>query len=115
MKKCNMKSAEQLINEENNIKVIAENLQIPWEIIFLPNSDILVTERPGTLKRIGEKGNVYPIEGVKHIGEGGLLGMALHPQFSENNWLYIYITTKTSDRLINRVERDQFTNDSLIK
>src|SRR3989344_1582471 len=67
---------------EKATEIVASNLQIPWEIAFLPEGDLLVTERPGTLKRIGKEGQTYSIEGVKHVGEGGLLGMALHPRFA---------------------------------
>jgi glucose/arabinose dehydrogenase len=100
-------------DEENIFEVVADNLQIPWEIAFLPNGDLLVTERPGTLKRIGKESRVYVIEGVRHIGEGGLLGMALHPQFSENRWIYLYLTTSIGDGLKNRVERYRFEEDRL--
>ena len=96
-----------------DVEIIAENLKIPWEIAFLPEGDLLATERPGTLKRIGKEGRVYNIEGVEHIGEGGLLGMALHPQFAENRWIYLYLTTKTGDELKNRVERYYFQNNRL--
>lgn len=112
-------------NEARGVEVIAEGLVIPWEIAFLPNGDpegkpsvsygagILVTERPGTLKKIGSDKKIYVIEGVEHIGEGGLLGMALHPRFSENRWIYLYLTTKSGEGLINRVERYRFTEDHL--
>ncbi len=95
------------------LEIIADNLQIPWEIVFLPDGDLLVTERPGMLKRIGKERSVYTIEGVLHIGEGGLLGMALHPRFSENQWMYLYLTTKNGESLINRVERYRFERDRL--
>ncbi len=95
------------------LEIIAENLHIPWEIAFLPDGDLLVTERPGTLKRIGKEQKTYIIEGVEHIGEGGLLGLALHPRFSENQWVYLYLTTRSGDSLINRVERYRFAGDRL--
>ena len=97
----------------NDIEVVASNLKIPWEIAFLPNGDILATERPGTLKRITEEKRAYVIDDVKHIGEGGLLGMALHPQFRENRWLYLYLTTATDGGLKNRVERYHLEGDRL--
>src|SRR3989338_5902530 len=100
-------------NFENAAETVADNLQIPWEIVFLPDSDLLVTERPGTLKRIGKEGRVYVIEGVEHKGEGGLLGIALYPRFSENRWIYLYLTTKNDSGLINRVERYRFEKDRL--
>ncbi len=106
-------SLQEGINKEKDIEIIAENLQIPWEITFLPDGDLLVTERPGILKRIGKEMRAYTIEGVLHIGEGGLLGMALHPRFSENQWIYLYLTTKNGEGLINRVERYRFERDRL--
>ncbi len=106
-------SLQEGIKVGKDIEIIAENLQIPWEIAFLPDGDLLVTERSGTLKRIGKERRVYSIEGVRHIGEGGLLGLALHPRFSENQWMYLYLTTRNGDSLINRVERYRFEIDRL--
>ncbi len=56
---------------------------------------------------------MYVIDGVEHVGEGGLLGMTLHPRFSENQWVYLYLTTKNGEGLINRVERYRFGRDRL--
>ena len=91
------------------IETVAENLAIPWEIVFLPDESLLVTERPGQLVRIfPDSREVLPITGVAHVGEGGLLGMALHPDFEENSWLYLYFTTRTDGGLTNRIERYRF-------
>lgn len=107
---------EEKSSAENKIyEVVAENLQIPWEMSFLPDGDILVTERPGTLRRIGKKNKIYAIEGVEHVGEGGLLGIALHPRFSENRWIYLYLTTRFKNDLINRVVRYALDEDRLSK
>lgn len=93
--------------------VVAENLNIPWEIAFLPDSSFLVTERPGRLLKIAADRTIIPIQGVHHIGEGGLLGLALHPDFSRTPWLYLYLTTRTEEGLINRVERYRLQGDQL--
>src|SRR3990167_7335765 len=85
-----------------DIAVVAENLQIPWDIAFLPSGELLITERPGRLVKIGVNQTVIPIAGVEHVGEGGLLGLALHPEFSTNNLIYLYLTTRTSAGLVNR-------------
>ncbi len=95
------------------IEIVAENLRIPWEIVFLPEGDFLVTERPGTLKRVGKNGAVIPIEGVARVGEGGLLGIALHPKFIENRLLYVYLTVREGGVLQNRVERYQLEGSAL--
>ena len=93
-------------------KVIAENLNIPWEIVFLPDGSMLVTERGGQLKHI-DSGAVIAVAGVAHRGEGGLLGMALHPNFENNHYLYLYSTTNAGSGLSNRVERYKFADNQL--
>jgi glucose/arabinose dehydrogenase len=99
--------------QAKDIQTVVQNLTIPWEIVFLPDGDMLVTERPGALLRIGqETQTIQEIEGVEHIGEGGLLGLALHPNFAENGFLYFYLTAQTENGLINRVERYKFNMDA---
>lgn len=101
------------ITQEKDIEVVAESLTIPWEIVFLPDGELLVTERPGRLIKIGPERKTIPIGGVRHQGEGGLLGLALHPRFRENHWLYLYLTTTAGSGLTNRVERYEFQSDRL--
>jgi aldose sugar dehydrogenase len=72
---------------------VAKGLANPWSIAFLPNGDMLVTERPGRL-RIVRKGvlDAQPIAGVPQVwatGQGGLLEVLPHPQFAQNNYLYL--------------------------
>lgn len=98
-------------------EVVAENLTIPWEIAFLPEGALLVTERDGTLTRLEpDSGETYEIKvpGVLHTGEGGLLGMATHPDFSQNRFLYLYLTAeREGGGTINKVVRYRFSNNSL--
>ncbi len=94
-------------------KVIVEGLSWPWELVFLPDGGILLTERPGSLLLInGDKEQIY-VGGVRHYGEGGLLGMALHPDFEENGWLYLYSTYESAGQILNRVERYVFREGQL--
>lgn len=88
-----------------DVEVVADGLEIPWELAFLPSGDLLVTERPGRLLRIGADRQAIVVEGVQHQGEGGLLGLALHPKFSENGLIYLYLTTAVDSGLQNRIER----------
>lgn len=94
-------------------EIIAQNLEIPWEIVFLPTGEILITERPGKLLIIGENNKAIEVEGVKHIGEGGLLGLAIHPDFSKNNLIYLYLTSEQNGKTVNRVERYKLINSEL--
>src|SRR3989344_3405574 len=100
---------------ESEIETVSEDLNIPWEIAFLPDGEILVTERPGFLKRIGQNGQSTKVDGVKHIGEGGLLGMALHPDFEENHFIYLYFTSTENGATRNRVERFRLENSQLLE
>ena len=51
-------------DSSSQIEIIAENLSIPWEIEFLPNEEMLVTERPGNLVRIGKDRKIIRAAGV---------------------------------------------------
>jgi aldose sugar dehydrogenase len=76
-----------------NIVTIAEGLSDPWSLAFLPNGDMLVTERTGGLRLI--KGGVLQpakIEGtpaVKYRFHAGMMDVVLHPKFAENNLIYL--------------------------
>jgi len=84
---------------------MTEKLRVPWELVFLPEGEMLVTERLGILKQLGTDGAEIAVPDVRQIGEGGLLGMTLHPDFSNNHWIYLYFTTDTDGQLKNVVER----------
>lgn len=96
------------------IEIVAENLSVPWEIEFLNSSEILVTERNGKLSKIGVNSFTRNISGVEIIGEGGLLGMALHPNFNSNHWIYLYFTTKHGGVLRNVVKRYVLNGSEII-
>lgn len=72
---------------------VAEGLEHPWGMAFLPDGAMLVTERPGRLRIVGPDGKVSaPVAGVPKVaavGQGGLLDVALHPKFSENGLVYL--------------------------
>jgi len=108
-----LKKGESKLLSKAYLKVVAKNLKIPWEVVFLPNKDLLLTERPGVLRRVGKVNLSLRLKEVEAVGEGGLLGMALHPQFKKNHWLYLYFTTKTNKSLVNRVVRYRFVNNRL--
>lgn len=100
--------------------VIAENLEIPWALVFLPDKSILFTERPGRVRLIDKEGQlrsspVAEIKDVRAIGEGGLLGIAIHPNFLINQFVYLYYTySEVGDQTLNRVVRFKFDGETLI-
>ncbi len=92
-------------SEYVQLETVAENLNIPWEIAFLPDGDMLFTERAVSVVRIGETRRIITIPGVESIGESGLMGLALHPDFAVNHRIYLSYTTRAAGVLENRVER----------
>ncbi|PIG91499.1 PQQ-dependent sugar dehydrogenase [Gloeocapsopsis sp. IPPAS B-1203] len=93
---------------------VVTGLEVPWGIAFLPNNDMLVTERPGRVRLVRngqlESAPVATIN-VTDSGEGGLLGIAAHPDFAENRLFYVYYTADRNGTPINRVERWQLSQD----
>ena len=97
-------------------EVVAKNLRIPWSIDWLPDGAALFTERGGKL-RIIQDGILAPdpllsldVSG----GEGGLLGVAVDPDYGENHHIYLYYsTTGTDHAFTNKVVRYQFDNGTV--
>ncbi|MBI2022026.1 PQQ-dependent sugar dehydrogenase [Candidatus Daviesbacteria bacterium] len=108
------------IDKSPKISVIAQNLDTPWAIAFLPDKSILVTERVGRIRLVNSRGQlenepVAILGQVKEIGEGGLLGITLHPDFSKNKFIYLYYTYLGSgqEKTLNRVSRMIYQNGKL--
>ena len=78
------------------VSVVARGLSHPWAIAFLPDSGMLVTERPGRVRVIRDDIlDPHSIPGVPEVrtdGNGGLMDIAVHPNFSENGLVYLTYT-----------------------
>ena len=74
-------------------ETVARGLKNPWALEFLPDGRMLVTEKGGQLRIIASDGTVSaPLAGVPHVdarGQGGLLDVALDPQFAQTRWVYL--------------------------
>jgi glucose/arabinose dehydrogenase len=96
---------------------IAQGLDSPWSMVFLPNGGILVTERPGRLRLITDgKLQDEPIAGLPAIQfgtHGGLLDVALHPNFATNNWIYITYSKGGERGVTTAVARGRFDGKRL--
>lgn len=74
-------------------ETVASGLEVPWAFAWLPNGDMLFTERPGRV-RIIEKGRlraeaVFVVPDVEPSSESGLMDISLHPQFAQNSFVYL--------------------------
>lgn len=98
---------------EYKVEVIGEGLEIPWEILPLPDGRILVTERPGRIVLLGV-GEIYRVQGVEHTGEAGLLGIDKSPDFAFDNHIFLHYTYRSGNQLLNRVSRFVLKDETLI-
>lgn len=104
-------------DHEFELDTVAEGLEYPWALAFLPNGDQLVTERAGRL-RIIEGGELLdkPVTGVPDLvvaGQGGLLDIVLHPNFSDNRLLMLSYAHQTSAGMTTRVARAEYQDGQL--
>jgi len=90
--------------EQAQVRVtVTKGFELPWDLAFLPNGDMLVTERTRRQLRIVRNGvlDPQPIAGVPEqasaAGGGGLMSVAVHPRFAENGWVYLTYT-KAAER-----------------
>ncbi|MDO6441038.1 PQQ-dependent sugar dehydrogenase [Marinobacter sp. 2_MG-2023] len=91
------------------LKTVAEDLEHPWSLAFLPDGSMLVTERAGRL-RVIQDGKLLPqaVQGLPKpavSGQGGLFDIVLHPEFSENRTLFLSYAHNSGDGMTTRVAR----------
>lgn len=104
-------------NHDYRVVTVAEGLQHPWSIAWLPRGDALVTEKPGRL-RIIRNGKLLPeaVPGTPEVfyeGQGGLFDVVPHPNFSENRWVYLSFAKPVEGSSTTAVIRGELVNDSL--
>ncbi len=95
------------------LETVATGLEAPWEIAFLPDRRALITERAGRVRLLESDGALQPapvaeVE-VSAVGESGLLGLAVDPEFTDNRLVYLYRTTTSG----NEVARYSYEGDAL--
>ena len=98
-------------------EVLTTELDHPWSLAFLPEGDMLVTERPGYLRLIIDgKLHPAPISGLPEIeekGQGGLLDVALHPDFEKNGWVYLSYAAPGTGGLSTHIGRGKLKDHEL--
>jgi len=100
------------------VVTVVDGVSVPWSMAWLPDGDMLVTERPGRL-RIVRDGVLLPdpVAGVPEVyarGQGGLLDVVLHPDFADNNLVYLsYSKSVSGDHTATAVSRGRLENGAL--
>ncbi|MDP2932121.1 MAG: PQQ-dependent sugar dehydrogenase [Chloroflexota bacterium] len=98
---------------------LAQKLEIPWSLAFLPDGSLIFTERPGRIRLIDARQGLLvepllTVDEVAHRGEGGLLGLTVHPKFTSNHFIYVYYTYQGRASLANRVVRFRMDGKALV-
>lgn len=117
---CNKKKSgnnnQPVTPTEPNRRIVKQNLQHVWEITWGPDNHIWFTERDGKISKMDpQNGNIIfstVISEVSASGEGGLLGMALHPDFLTNGFIYIVYNYNSATGYREKAVRYTFFNNS---
>ncbi|MDF3076307.1 MAG: PQQ-dependent sugar dehydrogenase [Sphingobacteriaceae bacterium] len=100
-----------------NVKVLNDELRFPWELVWGPDKMLWMTERGGRVSRVDPaSGKVYPLITISDVyekGEGGLLGMALHPNFSKTPYVYVEYDYRKDGSSFGKVVRYTYKNNTL--
>jgi glucose/arabinose dehydrogenase len=93
------------------VRTVAEGLESPWGLAPLPGGGLLVSSRDeGTIVRVdektGKKTELGEVPGVSAAGEGGLLGIALSPDFASDRMVYAYFTSAGDNRVVRMLYDD---------
>jgi aldose sugar dehydrogenase len=96
---------------------VAGGLEHPWALAFLPDGRMLVTERPGRLKRVDAEQSTdiggLP-DDIVSINQGGLMDLALHPGFADNGWVYLTYSKGTPEATATTLIRARLEGDALL-
>lgn len=100
------------------VETVATNLEVVWSITFAPDGRIFFAERPGRIRVIEKDGKLrekplFTLPDVKLSSETGLMGMVLHPNFTENRWLYFAYVYEQNGKKFVRVSRYEESEDTL--
>ncbi len=99
------------------VQVVASNVAFPWSMVFTPDGRMLFTERAGRVRVIKDgrllEAPALQLTDVNAVSEGGLLGIALHPDFLQNHYVYLFYTTGVPGAGSNRLVRYRESNNVL--
>lgn len=97
------------------VKMLSSGLKRPWGIASLPDGRFLITEKAGTLRIATAAGSLgMPISGIPAVnpaGQGGLLGITIDPDFSQNRMVYWTFSEKTADGNLTAVAKGKLSAD----
>ena len=94
-------AVHETIRHSFRVETVAAGLEIPWGLAFLPDGRLLVTEKRGALRIVETDGSlsepVGDVPAVHSEGQGGLMDVALHPEYEHNRWIYLSYSDPRTD------------------
>ena len=113
-------SVEKTKKETFRVETFIDGFDIPWGMVFLPNQNLIVSDRNGSLWLVDykekSKNQISGVPNVRYKGQGGLLDVEIHPEFINNNYIYIgftdYLNSK-KNRTFTSIIRARLKNISL--
>ncbi|MFW5829105.1 MAG: PQQ-dependent sugar dehydrogenase [Planctomycetota bacterium] len=99
--------------------MVEDDLEIPWACALLPDGGLLITERPGRLRRWHPDTGLAPepvrdLPAITATGQGGLMEVALHPDHKDNGWVYLSLTDERDGRLLTAVARGRIRDGAWV-
>jgi glucose/arabinose dehydrogenase len=114
---CNGYQSQKISTPAAAVRIIKNDLNYPWEIIWGKDNHIWMTEREGTIRSIdpstGKTLFSYKIDEAEANNEGGMLGMALHPDFLKNGFLYVVYDYRKNGVYTEKLVRFTYTGTTL--
>ena len=84
-----------------SLETVVDDLDIPWSIAFLPDESFLIAERPGPVRHFADGVLHPPVAGIPEAwarGQGGMMEVALHPDYESNGWIYLGFSAAGEER-----------------
>ena len=97
------------------VERVADGLEQPWAIAFLPGGEMLVSQRPGGIFLIsnGEVTEIFGAPEVHAQNQGGMLDLVVHPSYEENGWIYMTYSKGDSDATVPALARARLDGNAL--
>jgi len=118
----NYAASPQVIKSEKQtflVEEVTDGLSIPWGLAFISNTQLLITERAGSIKLLDmQKKTLTPIQGAPTVmaqGQGGLLDVAVPPDFKTGDWIYFTFVRNKGGEGVTVLARAKLTANKLVQ
>jgi len=115
-------AAPQVIQSEKatfELEKVADGLRIPWGLAFISNTQLLITEREGSIKLLDTQSKTLTaVQGAPAVlaeGQGGLLDVAVPPDFTAGDWIYFTFVRNKEDQGVTVLARAKLTSSKLVQ